>query len=69
MADNNRASTAPKSRPRNPEATTRDILIAARDEFVEYGLNGATMGQDSCRSIGHPGAGSGHVSDEDPVGA
>jgi hypothetical protein len=24
---------------------------------------------DSSRSIGHPGAGSGHVSDEDPVGA
>lgn len=43
MADNNRASTAPKSRPRNPEATTRDILIAARDEFVEYGLNGARI--------------------------
>jgi hypothetical protein len=28
-----------------------------------------TMCQDSCRSIGHPGEGSGHASDEDPVGA
>lgn len=35
---------APKSpRPRNPEATTKDILIAARDEFVEHGLNGARV--------------------------
>jgi TetR/AcrR family transcriptional regulator len=32
-----------KPRPRNPEATTKDILIAARDEFVEHGLNGARI--------------------------
>lgn len=30
-------------RPRNPELTKRDILIAAREEFVEHGLVGARV--------------------------
>ena len=30
-------------RPRDPERTKRDILIAAREEFVEHGLDGARV--------------------------
>jgi AcrR family transcriptional regulator len=30
-------------RERNPERTTRDILVAAREEFVEHGLDGARI--------------------------
>ena len=30
-------------RPRNPELTKRDILVAAREEFCEYGLDGARV--------------------------
>lgn len=44
MKEQTLGPAAPKSpRPRNPEATTKDILIAARDEFVEHGLNGARV--------------------------
>ncbi len=34
---------APARRPRDPERTKRDILIAAREEFVEHGLDGARV--------------------------
>ena len=30
-------------RERNPERTTRDILVAAREEFVQFGLDGARI--------------------------
>ena len=30
-------------RPRNPELTKRDILVAAREEFCEHGLDGARV--------------------------
>lgn len=40
MAD---GETPRRQRERNPEATTRDILEAARDEFVEHGLEGARI--------------------------
>jgi AcrR family transcriptional regulator len=30
-------------RPRNPERTKNDILVAAREEFCEYGLDGARV--------------------------
>jgi AcrR family transcriptional regulator len=33
----------PAQRPRNPERTKRDILVAARSEFCEYGLDGARV--------------------------
>ncbi len=33
----------PKRRPRNPALTKRDILDAAREEFVEFGLDGARV--------------------------
>jgi TetR/AcrR family transcriptional regulator len=33
----------PAPRRRNPELTKRDILIAAREEFVEHGLDGARV--------------------------
>jgi AcrR family transcriptional regulator len=34
---------APARRPRDPDRTRRDILAAARDEFVEFGLDGARV--------------------------
>ncbi|MCC5973377.1 MAG: TetR family transcriptional regulator [Rubellimicrobium sp.] len=35
---------APRAaRERNPEKTTQDILVAAREEFVEHGLDGARI--------------------------
>ena len=34
---------APQRRPRDPARTKRDILVAAREEFVEYGLEGARV--------------------------
>jgi AcrR family transcriptional regulator len=34
---------APSRRPRDPDRTKRDILVAAREEFVEYGLEGARV--------------------------
>ena len=40
-AQTERAKRPPRER--NPEATTRDILVAAREEFVEHGLNGARV--------------------------
>lgn len=36
------AAKAPQ-RARNPELTKRDILVAAREEFCEYGLDGARV--------------------------
>lgn len=38
-----RRSGKTKQRERNPEKTTQDILVAARDEFVEHGLPGARV--------------------------
>ena len=35
--------TAPGRRPRDPDRTKRDILVAAREEFVEHGLDGARV--------------------------
>ena len=39
-----------KTRERNPQATRRDILIAAREEFVEYGLDGARVDRIAARA-------------------
>lgn len=36
-------AAAKPQRPRNPEQTKRDILVAARQEFCEYGLDGARV--------------------------
>ena len=33
----------PPRRPRDPDRTKNDILVAAREEFVEYGLDGARI--------------------------
>jgi AcrR family transcriptional regulator len=33
----------PSRRPRDPDRTKRDILVAAREEFVEFGLDGARI--------------------------
>jgi len=33
----------PAQRPRNPELTKQDILVAAREEFCEFGLDGARV--------------------------
>lgn len=33
----------PPRRPRDPDRTKRDILVAAREEFVEHGLEGARV--------------------------
>ena len=33
----------PKRRQRNPDLTKRDILVAAREEFVEFGFDGARV--------------------------
>ena len=33
----------PVRRPRDPDRTKRDILVAAREEFVEHGLDGARV--------------------------
>ncbi len=33
----------PAQRPRNPELTKSDILVAAREEFCEFGLDGARV--------------------------
>lgn len=37
-------------RTRNPERTKRDILVAAREEFCEYGLDGARVDRIAARS-------------------
>jgi AcrR family transcriptional regulator len=34
---------SPQRRPRDPDRTKRDILVAAREEFVEFGLEGARV--------------------------
>ncbi|MGJ8585515.1 MAG: TetR family transcriptional regulator [Marinosulfonomonas sp.] len=39
-----------QTRERNPKATRRDILIAAREEFVEYGLDGARVDRIAARA-------------------
>ncbi len=36
-------SDPPARRPRDPERTKRDILVGAREEFVEFGLDGARI--------------------------
>ena len=41
---------SPKQRERNPERTTRDILDAARQEFVEHGLEGARVDRIAARA-------------------
>ncbi|HET7717974.1 MAG TPA: TetR/AcrR family transcriptional regulator [Bauldia sp.] len=38
-----RSSRKSTQRPRNPELTKRDILVAAREEFCERGLDGARV--------------------------
>ena len=43
-------SQKPKRRERNPEATKRDILQAAREEFVEFGYDGARVDRISERA-------------------
>jgi len=40
----------PRARERNPERTTRDILLAAREEFVEHGLEGARVDRIATRA-------------------
>ncbi len=40
----------PARRKRNPELTKHDILAAAREEFVEYGLNGARVDRIASRA-------------------
>jgi AcrR family transcriptional regulator len=45
-----RGATAPAHRPRNPELTKRDILVAAREEFVEHGLDGARVDRIAARA-------------------
>ena len=45
-ASSRAAAPAPRrrrQRQRNPELTARDILVAAREEFCEYGLDGARV--------------------------
>ena len=37
-------------RPRNPELTKRDILVAAREEFCEHGLDGARVDRIAVRA-------------------
>ena len=37
-------------RPRDPDRTRRDILVAAREEFVEYGLEGARVDRIAARA-------------------
>ena len=37
------AEAPPARRPRDPDRTKRDILVAAREEFVEFGLDGARV--------------------------
>lgn len=44
------AASKPRQRPRNPELTKRDILIAAREEFCEYGLDGARVDRIATRA-------------------
>jgi AcrR family transcriptional regulator len=43
MENRTEERTRRSPRERNPERTTRDILIAARQEFVEHGLDGARI--------------------------
>jgi AcrR family transcriptional regulator len=40
----------PARRPRDPERTRRDILVAAREEFVEFGLDGARVDRIAARA-------------------
>jgi TetR/AcrR family transcriptional regulator len=47
------ATSAPgrgRQRPRNPEITKRDILLAAREEFCEHGLGGARVDRIAARA-------------------
>lgn len=39
-----------RQRPRNPELTARDILMAAREEFCEYGFEGARVDRIASRA-------------------
>ncbi len=39
-----------RQRPRNPALTQRDILTAAREEFVEFGLDGARIDRIAARA-------------------
>jgi TetR/AcrR family transcriptional regulator len=43
-------ATAKAQRPRNPEQTKRDILVAARQEFCEHGLDGARVDRIAARA-------------------
>jgi TetR/AcrR family transcriptional regulator len=44
------AETTPARRPRDPERTKRDILVAAREEFVEHGFEGARVDRIAARA-------------------
>jgi TetR/AcrR family transcriptional regulator len=39
-----------RQRPRNPELTARDILVSAREEFCEYGFEGARVDRIASRA-------------------
>jgi AcrR family transcriptional regulator len=44
LTDDSRGPPEPPARrPRDPDRTKRDILVAAREEFVEFGLDGARI--------------------------
>jgi TetR/AcrR family transcriptional regulator len=43
-------AAAKPQRPRNPEQTKRDILVAARQEFCEHGLDGARVDRIASRA-------------------
>jgi AcrR family transcriptional regulator len=45
-----RAGAKPKSRERNPSLTKQDILVAARAEFCEFGLDGARVDRIATRA-------------------
>lgn len=51
MADPDTGPEAtPERRPRDPERTKRDILAAAREEFVEHGFEGARVDRIAARA-------------------
>lgn len=43
-------ATEAARRPRDPDRTKRDILVAAREEFVEHGLDGARIDRIAARA-------------------
>jgi AcrR family transcriptional regulator len=49
-ARHRRRARKSSQRPRNPELTKRDILVAAREEFCEHGLDGARVDRIAARA-------------------